>query len=40
MSDDVVIRVDKLGKKYRIRHQGERQRYVALRDVLAAKVVV
>jgi lipopolysaccharide transport system ATP-binding protein len=34
---DVVIRAEGLGKKYRIRHQGERQRYVALRDVFAHK---
>lgn len=32
---DSVIRVENLGKKYRIKHQAERQRYVALRDVLA-----
>jgi lipopolysaccharide transport system ATP-binding protein len=31
---DVAIRVDGLGKKYRIRHQ-RRERYVALRDVIA-----
>jgi lipopolysaccharide transport system ATP-binding protein len=37
MSSDTVIRVENLGKRYRIRHQAERQRYVALRDVLAAK---
>ena len=35
---DVVIRAESLGKKYRISHQHERQRYVALRDVLADKV--
>jgi lipopolysaccharide transport system ATP-binding protein len=34
MSRDVVIRVEKLGKKYIIGHQDERERYVALRDVL------
>ncbi|MBI3852529.1 MAG: ABC transporter ATP-binding protein [Verrucomicrobia bacterium] len=39
MSDDVIIRVEGLGKKYRISHQGERQRYVALRDVIAEKAV-
>jgi lipopolysaccharide transport system ATP-binding protein len=33
---DVAIRVESLGKKYRIRHQ-RRERYVALRDVLADK---
>ena len=32
---DVIISVSNLGKKYRISHQGERQRYTALRDVLA-----
>lgn len=31
-----VIKVENLGKKYRVRHQ-ESERYVALRDVLAAK---
>src|SRR6202161_4004734 len=30
---DVAVRVNDLGKKYRIRHQG-RERYVALRDVI------
>jgi lipopolysaccharide transport system ATP-binding protein len=34
MSDDIVIRVERLGKKYVIGHQAERERYVALRDVL------
>ena len=34
---DVAIRVDGLGKKYRIRHQ-RRERYVALRDVVTEKV--
>ena len=37
MSDAIII-VENLGKKYRISHQTERQRYVALRDVLAHKV--
>src|SRR5665213_2886471 len=37
MSNDVIISVENLGKKYRISHQGERQRYVALRDVIAQK---
>jgi hypothetical protein len=36
---DVVIRAENLGKKYRIQHQQERQRYVALRDVLAGKML-
>lgn len=35
---DIVIRADKLGKKYRIEHRQERQRYVALRDVFANKI--
>jgi lipopolysaccharide transport system ATP-binding protein len=34
---DVVIRVQGLGKKYRIRHQ-RRERYTALRDVIADKL--
>ena len=32
---DAIITVENLCKKYRISHQGERQRYTALRDVLA-----
>jgi hypothetical protein len=36
MSNDVVIRVENLGKKYLIRHQ-QRERYPALRDVMANK---
>ena len=35
MSDDIVIRAEGLGKKYVIGHEAERERYVALRDVLA-----
>lgn len=34
-----VIRAESLGKKYRISHQHERQRYVTLRDVLAEKLL-
>ena len=34
MSSDVVIRVENLGKKYRIRHERP-ERYAALRDVIA-----
>ena len=34
---DSVITVENLGKKYRIKHQAERQRYTGLRDVLADK---
>lgn len=36
---EVVIRAEGLGKKYQIAHQGERPRYVALRDVLADKLL-
>jgi lipopolysaccharide transport system ATP-binding protein len=36
MSDDVIVRVENLGKKYRIRHQ-RRERYTALRDVIAER---
>ena len=35
MSQDVVISAENLGKKYVIGHEAERERYVALRDVLA-----
>lgn len=35
MADDVVIRAEGLGKKYELGHAAERERYVALRDVLA-----
>jgi lipopolysaccharide transport system ATP-binding protein len=35
MVDDVVIRAEGVGKKYLIGHAAERERYVALRDVLA-----
>src|SRR5438477_3525773 len=34
MTSDVVIRAEGLGKKYVIGHTAERERYVALRDVL------
>jgi lipopolysaccharide transport system ATP-binding protein len=34
LSDDVVICAEGLGKKYLIGHAAERERYVALRDVL------
>jgi lipopolysaccharide transport system ATP-binding protein len=37
MSSDVIIQVTNLGKRYRIAHQRQRQRYVALRDVIAEK---
>ena len=35
---DEAIKVERLGKRYRIRHQQPGQSYVALRDVIAAKV--
>jgi len=34
---DAIISVENLGKRYRIEHQAERQRYTALRDVIAEK---
>jgi lipopolysaccharide transport system ATP-binding protein len=34
---DAIIHVENLGKRYRIRHQLEGARYVALRDVIASK---
>jgi lipopolysaccharide transport system ATP-binding protein len=34
---DVIITVESLGKKYRIAHQQQGMRYVALRDVIADK---
>src|SRR5690349_9699893 len=37
VSSDTVIRVENLGKRYRIQHNASRPRYVALRDVLAEK---
>jgi lipopolysaccharide transport system ATP-binding protein len=38
MEDEVVIRVEGLGKKYIIGHQAKREPYVALRDVIARNV--
>jgi lipopolysaccharide transport system ATP-binding protein len=35
MADDVVIRAERVGKKYIIGHESQRERYVALRDVIA-----
>jgi lipopolysaccharide transport system ATP-binding protein len=35
---DAIISVENLGKKYRIAHQAERQRYTALRDVISQKL--
>jgi lipopolysaccharide transport system ATP-binding protein len=34
---EILISVENLGKKYRISHEGQRQRYIALRDVIAQK---
>ena len=34
---DAIISVENLGKCYRLQHQQERQRYVALRDVITSK---
>jgi hypothetical protein len=31
---EAIITVEKLGKKYRIQHQAERQRYVAVRTAV------
>src|SRR6266568_4097712 len=36
---EVVIRVENLGKKYRLCHQAQGRRYVALRDVIAEKMM-
>lgn len=38
MSRDTVIRAEGLGKKYLIRHQAQRERYTALRDVISSRV--
>jgi ABC-type polysaccharide/polyol phosphate transport system ATPase subunit len=35
---DAIITVENLGKCYRLQHQQERQRYVALREVITSKV--
>jgi lipopolysaccharide transport system ATP-binding protein len=35
---DSIITIENLGKRYRIRHQQNSQRYVALRDVLASEL--
>lgn len=34
---DYIIKVENLGKKYQIRHQQERQKYVAMRDIITNK---
>ena len=39
MSNDIVIRADGLSKKYVIGHEAQRERYVALRDVIARGVL-
>ena len=36
---DVVIRVEGLGKQYTLDHEVNRERYVALRDVMVKKVI-
>jgi ABC-type polysaccharide/polyol phosphate transport system ATPase subunit len=38
MAEDIVIRAEGLGKKYVIGHEAQRERYVALRDVIARSV--
>ena len=35
---DWIIKVENLSKRYRIRHQQERQHYVTLRDVIADRL--
>jgi lipopolysaccharide transport system ATP-binding protein len=37
MSGDVIIHAEGLGKKYLIGHEAERERYTALRDVIARR---
>jgi len=37
LADDAVIRAEGLGKKYMIGHAAERERYVALREVLVRR---
>ena len=38
MTADIVIRAEGLGKKYVIGHEVQREKYVALRDVLASTI--
>jgi lipopolysaccharide transport system ATP-binding protein len=38
MAGDIVIRAERVGKKYVIGHETERERYVALRDVIVRTV--
>jgi len=35
---DYIIKVENLGKKYRICHQQDGQRYVTMRDVITEKL--
>jgi len=35
---DPIVQSERLGKRYEIRHERNRQQYVALRDVLTAAV--
>ncbi len=37
MTNQTVISIEDLGKVYKIAHSAQRQRYVALRDVIASK---
>ena len=39
MSSDTIISVENLGKRYPLRHKGNREPYVALRDVIARQAV-
>jgi lipopolysaccharide transport system ATP-binding protein len=39
MSSDTIISVENLGKRYSLRHKGNREPYVALRDVIARQAV-
>jgi len=36
---DWIIKVENLGKRYRLHHQQERRKYVALRDVISEKIM-
>jgi lipopolysaccharide transport system ATP-binding protein len=35
---EVILRVENLGKKYRLQHKAQQQRYVAIRDIFAEKM--
>jgi lipopolysaccharide transport system ATP-binding protein len=37
MADDIVVRAERLGKKYIIGHKAERESYVTLRDVITRR---